>query len=108
MNVAIIADKYLATGYRLAGIYPIPVRDLDEAVKSFRQIVPERRFEILMVPEEFADRIQQEARLLEFEKKKPIIAVIPSFKGTTKGRALALYDLVSQAVGTKLKVEDER
>ena len=106
MRIAIIADKYLATGYRLAGIHSIPVRTVEEAVKRFKEAVAERSYEMIMIPEEFADEIKTEAKLLESEKKRPIISIIPSFQGPPKGRAQELYDLVSQAVGTKLKVED--
>lgn len=106
MNVAIIGDKYLATGYRLAGIHSIPARDIDEAVEKFKKAVSEKRFKIILIPEEFFDKIKEEAKLIESEKDRPIIAVIPGFKGPTKGRAVELYDLVSQAVGTKLKVEE--
>ncbi len=105
MNVAIIAEKYLATGYRLAGVHSIPVRDVNEALEKFKRSILDMRFEIILVQEEFAERIKEEAKLIESTGKLPIISIIPGFKGPTKGRAMKLYDLVSQAVGTRLKME---
>ena len=106
MNVAIIGDKYLANGYRLAGIKAIPIRDIEDAVRKFKETVLKKEYDMILIPEEYADRIKRESKLLESGKNQPIISIIPGLKGLTKGRTAALYDLVSQAIGTKLKVED--
>jgi vacuolar-type H+-ATPase subunit F/Vma7 len=105
-RVAIIADKYLAVGFRLAGAIAFPVRDLQEAAGTFERIVSEGTYDIIIMTENLsvALKSQREAALAR-EKKRPVIAVVPDFGGPTGERLRELHSLVTQSVGAELKFE---
>jgi len=105
-RVAIIADKYLATGFRLAGIIAFPVRDAREAAETLETIVSEDKYDVIIITENLsiALRKQREA-ILARGKARPAIAVVPDFKGPTGERLRELHKLISQSVGAELKLE---
>jgi len=104
--VAIIADKYLAYGFRLAGIIAFPVQGSQEAAETLETIVSENKYDIIIITENLsiALRKQREA-ILAREKQRPIIAVIPDFNGPTGERIRELRTLVTQSVGAEIKFE---
>ncbi|MFQ5710496.1 MAG: V-type ATP synthase subunit F [Candidatus Geothermarchaeales archaeon] len=106
MSIAIIADKYLATGFRLTGVHAFPVRNVEEAVGKLREIIAEDKYKVVLVPERFATRLREEReKLVEGVKVHPVLAMIPGFEGPTGERVGELYKLISQAVGARLKLE---
>ena len=105
MSVAVIADKYLATGFRLAGVDAFPVKDGEEAKKKLEEIIAEKKYKVVLIPERFAPSLREERmRLLESEEIYPVIALIPDLEGSTGERTQELYQLISQAVGARLKL----
>ncbi len=106
MSVAIIADKYLATGFRFAGVHAYPVRSIEEAVAKLIAILWLRRYKVIIVPEKFSKRLKEEVdKLAATVKDRPVLAIIPDFEGPTGERVSELYNLISQAVGARLKLE---
>jgi vacuolar-type H+-ATPase subunit F/Vma7 len=105
-RVAIIADKFLATGFRLAGVVAFSVQNMQEAANTLERIVAEDRYDVIIVTESesMALRKQREA-ILARGKARPVIAVVPDFKGPTGERLQELHTLISQSVGAELKLE---
>jgi vacuolar-type H+-ATPase subunit F/Vma7 len=105
-KVAIIADKYLAAGFRLAGAIAFPVRDAKEAAKTLERIVAENKYDIIIITENLSIALKkQREAILARERQRPVIAVIPDFNGPTGERLRELRTLVTQSVGAELKFE---
>ena len=106
-NVAIIANKYLATGYRLAGIASFPVKTLAEARVRLREVATKGSHKVILLPERLAYQLREEREaLLEIGGVKTLFVIVPDFQGPTGERTKELYQVISKAVGAKLKFEE--
>jgi len=103
-RIAIIAEKYLATGFMLAGVAAFPVRDAQEAASEFERILSEDKFDVIIITERLSEalKVQREA-IVARGKARPVIAVVPDFEGPTGERLQELHTLISQSVGAELK-----
>jgi vacuolar-type H+-ATPase subunit F/Vma7 len=105
-SVAIIADKYLATGFRLAGVVAFPVQSPKEASVTLQKMVAEDKYDIIIMTEKLAMALKREREaILARRKGRPVMAVIPDFEGPTGERIRELHSLISQSVGAELKFE---
>jgi vacuolar-type H+-ATPase subunit F/Vma7 len=105
-RVAIIADKYLALGFRMAGVTAFPVRDAGEAATALDRILEEDKYNVIIITENLSSALKkQREALLTRERERPVIAVIPDFGGPTGDRLRELRALVTQSVGAELKFE---
>jgi vacuolar-type H+-ATPase subunit F/Vma7 len=105
-SVAIIADKYLATGFRLAGVVAFPVQSPKEASVTLQKMVAEDKYDIIIMTEKLAIALKREREaILARRKGRPVMAVIPDFEGPTGERIRELHSLISQSVGAELKFE---
>jgi vacuolar-type H+-ATPase subunit F/Vma7 len=105
-RIAVIADKYLALGFRMAGVIPFPVEDPQEAAKVLERIVAEGTYPVIIITENLATALKtQREVILAKERQRPVIAVVPDFGGPTGDRLRELRSLVSQSVGAELKFE---
>jgi V/A-type H+-transporting ATPase subunit F len=105
-RIAVIADKYLTLGFRMAGVIPFPVRDSKEAARVLEEIVAEGKYAVIILTENLslALKTQREA-ILARERQRPVIAVVPDFSGPRGERLRELRSLVTQSVGAELKFE---
>jgi len=105
-SVAILANKYLATGFRLAGVAAFPVHDEKEASATLERIVAEDKYDVIIITEKLSMALKRERQaILARRKGRPVIAVIPDFEGPTGERLRELHTLISQSVGAELKFE---
>jgi vacuolar-type H+-ATPase subunit F/Vma7 len=105
-KVAIIADKYLATGFRLAGVFAFPVRDAKEAAATLDRLVAEDKYDVIIITENLSIALRKQREAIRArQKQRPVIAVIPDFAGSTGERLRELRTLVTQSVGAELKFE---
>jgi vacuolar-type H+-ATPase subunit F/Vma7 len=105
-KVAILADKYLAFAFRLAGIIPFPVQDEKEAAETLEKIVAEDKYDVIIITETLSTSLKKQREAIRArEKQRPVIAVIPDLGGPTGERLQELRTLVSQSVGAELKFE---
>jgi vacuolar-type H+-ATPase subunit F/Vma7 len=103
-KIAIIADKYLATGFMLAGVAAFPVRDAQEAASEFERILAEDRFDVIILTERLAESLKnQREDVVARGRARPVVAVVPDFDGPTGERLRELHVLISQSVGAELK-----
>ena len=106
-SVAIIADKYLATGYRLAGVTSFPAETLTEARARLKEIVTNGNHKIIILPEKLAYQLSMEREeLSEIGGVKPLYVIVPDFHGSTGERTKEIHQVISKAVGAKLKFEE--
>jgi len=105
-GVAIIADKYLATGFRLAGVAAFPVQDSKEASTTLERLLAEDKYDVIVTTEKLSAALRKEREaILARGKGRPVIAIIPDFGGPTGERLRELHTLISQSVGAELKFE---
>lgn len=103
-RVAIIAEKYLASGFMLAGVSAFPVADAQEAAAVFERIAGGDKFDVIIVTERLSAALKkQREAILAKGKARPVIAVVPDFEGPTGERLRELHTLISQSVGAELK-----
>lgn len=106
-RVAIIADKYLALGFKMAGAIAFPVRDAGEAATTLDKILEQDKYDVIIITENLSTALRkQREALLARERQRPVIAVIPDFSGPTGDRLRELRALVTQSVGAELRFED--
>jgi len=105
-EVAIIANKHLASGFRLAGVEAFPIENTEEARTLLSRIVSEGRYDVVILTERLSRGLHKEkAKIIALGKGRPVFAVIPDFQGPTGQRTRELHDLISESVGAELKFE---
>jgi vacuolar-type H+-ATPase subunit F/Vma7 len=103
-GIAVIAEKYLATGFTLAGVTAFPVENAEEAASEFERIVAEDNFDVIMITERLSEGLKkQRAAIVARGRARPVIAIVPDFGGPTGERLQELHALISQSVGAELK-----
>ena len=106
-NIAIIADKYLATSYKLVGVDAFSVRTPEEARVKLKEILGAGSHKIILLPEKLAYQLREERmRSTEMAGVRPLFVIIPDFHGSSGERTKELYQTISKAVGAKLKLEE--
>ena len=106
MEMVMVGDKYLASGFRLIGIETNEVSDDDDAAKKVENIVLEGKYEIVIISERVALKAKAlRDGLLASKKPYPVFLVVPDFQGPLNERIKELRQLVDQAIGIKLKLE---
>ena len=105
-QVAIIADKHLAAGFRLAGVEAFPIKSTEEARALLSSLVSEGKYDVVILTEQLSRDLRREkSRIVSLGKGRPVFAVIPDLQGPTGQRTRELHDLVSESVGAELKFE---
>jgi V/A-type H+-transporting ATPase subunit F len=105
-QVAIIADKHLAAGFRLAGAEAFPIKSTDEARALLSNLVSEGKYDVVILTERLSRELHREkAKIVSLGKGRPVFAVIPDLQGPTGQRTRELHDLISESVGAELKFE---
>ena len=106
MDIAIVGDKYLASGFRLIGIDAVEAIDDDDAAKKVENTVSEGKYRIIAISERVALKTKPlRDNLLAAKKAFPVFLIIPDFEGPRNERIKELRQLVDEAMGIKLKIE---
>jgi vacuolar-type H+-ATPase subunit F/Vma7 len=106
-NIAIIADKYLAASYKLVGVDAFPVKTPEEARVRLKEILGTGNHKIILLPEKLAYQLREDRmRSTEMAGVHPLFVIIPDFHGSSGERTRELYQIISKAVGAKLKLEE--
>ncbi|MEM3017294.1 MAG: V-type ATP synthase subunit F [Candidatus Bathyarchaeia archaeon] len=105
-TIAIIADKHLAAGFRLAGVESYPVKNVEEARELLLKLASEGEHDVVILTERLSEELRRERlKILSMSRGKPVLAVIPDFQGPRGKRRRELHELVSESVGAELKFE---
>jgi vacuolar-type H+-ATPase subunit F/Vma7 len=103
----VIAEEELVLAFRMAGADGRAVAGRDEAVEAFRRAVgrspdaPASRPKVLVLTEEVADMIGEEARDWQAGGGYPLIVEIPG-QGPSRGGRKGLADMVREAIGISI------
>jgi vacuolar-type H+-ATPase subunit F/Vma7 len=105
MRAAIIADKYLSTGFRLAGVEPFPIENVQEAGAKLDEILKDEQYKVVVLPENVAHVLKEKRdEMVRKGKIFPVFVVVPDFEGSKRLREKELYEAVGRAIGAKLGV----
>jgi vacuolar-type H+-ATPase subunit F/Vma7 len=105
-EIAIIADKHLATGFRLVGVEAFPIETTAEAKTLLLRLVADGRHDVIILTERLSKELQREKmKIISLGKGRPVFAVIPDFQGPTGQRTRELHSLISESIGAELKFE---
>ena len=105
MRVAIIADKYLSTGFRLAGVAAFPAENAVEAASRLDEVLKDENYKVIILTEKLAEALKDKRdEIISNRRAYPVFAVIPDFEGSKRLREKELYQAVERAIGSKLRV----
>jgi vacuolar-type H+-ATPase subunit F/Vma7 len=103
----VIAEEELVLAFRMAGADGRAVSGRDEALEAFRRAIgrsadaPATRPKVLVMTEDVADMVGDEAREWQAGGEYPLIVEIPGQGRRREGRK-GLADLVREAVGVSI------
>ena len=103
-----IGNEYLAIAFSVIGIETYPVFDVIDAEKVVNEVRDRDDVDILILTEDMY--IELSNRYVRFKREgvnKPILIVVPPLTGPLGKRVEDLYNLISQAVGVRLKLGRE-
>lgn len=99
-----IGDRYLASLFRLVGIYAIEAANEDAAVAKAKELVEGGECKALFISERVAVRLKALRESLLTERKSfPIFVIVPDFEGALGERKKELTQLVNKSIGVRLK-----
>jgi len=104
-KIVFIGDEYLAIALSTIGVEVYPVFDVIDAGKKVNEVRDRDDVDILVLTEDMY--IELSNRYVRFKREgvnKPILIVVPPLKGPLGKRVEDLYNLISQAVGVRLKL----
>jgi vacuolar-type H+-ATPase subunit F/Vma7 len=108
LSVVALGDTYFVTALRAAGVEARPVGSVDEAERFIDDLVKEGTCKVIIVSERLAFKLERKRSELSRRRLHyPVFAVIPEMDGKVEERANKLYQLISQAVGARLKLGED-
>ncbi len=103
-----VGDEILATAFKLIGVESKVAFDIIDAEKIINKILDEAMADLLIIPEDLYEKlVERHFKFRREGKEKPILAVVPGLRGATGRRLKDIYNLISQAVGVRLKLGGE-
>ena len=93
MKMKLIADKFTARGFKLAGIDTILANQATDLKKLFQETLDDEDLAILFITEEKAKQIADLIRKHKMESEMPLIVEIPDKEGwQERGKVLNLIN----------------
>ena len=100
-----LGEPYFVTSLRAAGVEGRVVQTIKEAEDAVDQLAGEGKCKVVIVSEGLAVKLDRKRdELARRGEYYPVFAVVPGMGKESEGRTGRLYQLVSQAVGAKLKL----
>jgi vacuolar-type H+-ATPase subunit F/Vma7 len=105
MSVAIVGPPSFIVCFELIGAVGFEAEDGEQAAKILKNLVEERKFKYIILPEIFAKETQEiREQIVKEERIFPVFAFIPDFTGKKGMRLEELKTIISLAVGAKLEL----
>lgn len=105
MSVVALGEPYFVTSLRAAGVDGRVVEGAKEAEEAVEQLAAEGKCKVVVVAEGLAVKLERKRdELARRGVYYPVFAVVPEMERGTQERTHRLYELVSQAVGARLKL----
>lgn len=108
MSVNALGDEYFVTALRAVGAEGNIVQSTKEAEDAVDLLVAKGNCKVIVLPYNLG--IALERKRDELSRRGlyyPVFVLIPGIDGIIEERTHRLYELVSQAVGAKLKLGEE-
>ncbi len=103
MTLVVISMSEVARVFELIGADCVIVRNTDEAIKAFREAL-DKGYDVLVLDEDVAELVEEmRVKIFREMKEPPAYMVIPSFTKMKGIRLNQLYNMVSKAVGVRLR-----
>ncbi len=96
----VIGDKDMITGFRLVGVHGIEVNSVDQARAVLQESLSKRDLAVVLISEDFSNRLNGEIEKIREERVRPIIVAIPSRNGSSGEPRLS--DLIAKTLGFRL------
>lgn len=107
MDMVMVGDKYLLSGFRLIGVETVEAVDDEAAAKKVEELAYEGKVKIVIITEKVSVKLKMlRDDMLKTRRFYPIFVIIPDFESPLNERIKELHQLVSQAIGVKLKMGD--
>jgi vacuolar-type H+-ATPase subunit F/Vma7 len=108
LSVVALGEPYFVTSLRAAGVEGRIVQTAKEAEDAVEQLANEGKCKVVVISEGLAAKLDRKRdELAKRGEFYPVFAVVPGMKKEAEGRTRRLYELVSQAVGARLKLGEE-
>jgi len=108
LSVVALGEPYFVTALRAVGVEGRVVQGAKEAEDAVELLVSEGKCKVVVVSEGLAVKLERKRdELARRGEYYPVFAVIPAMGKEAEGRTRRLYQLVSQAVGARLKLGEE-
>jgi vacuolar-type H+-ATPase subunit F/Vma7 len=109
LSVVALGEFYVVNALRAAGVDGREVRSVEEAESEIDLLVKEGKCKVLLVTERLANDLERKRN--ELSKHRifyPVFVAIPELSGKMEKKTTEkLYQLISQAVGARLKLGEE-
>lgn len=108
MSVNALGDAYFVTALRSVGVEGNIVQSSKEAEDAVDLLVAKGNCKVVVIPYNLAASLERKRdELSRRGAYYPVFVVIPGIDSVIEERTHRLYDLISQAVGAKLKLGGE-
>ena len=108
MSVNALGDSYFVTALRAVGAEASVVRSTKEAEDAVDILVAKGNCKVIVISYELAVALERKRNeLARRALHYPVFVIIPGIDGVIEKRTYRLYNLISQAVGAKLKLGEE-
>lgn len=109
MPVYVVGDRYFTTVFRLIGAKPILAESEEELTGKVEELMHKEDCEAVIIREEYAPNLSGLRRNMFREGRvKPLFIFVPGFEGATGDRVKEIYELITLAVGAKLRFTGEK
>lgn len=105
MSVVALGDRYFITALRAAGVDGREVRSQREAEEAVEALVGGGKCAVVIVADGLAAGLERKREELARRRVYyPVFVVVPEMDGRSEAKTGKLYELISQAVGARLKL----
>jgi len=106
MKIAAIGDELFTRAFELVGVEGYEATNEKELRKKLTELIEKNEHAVILIPERYLDATRDiRERLLRLGRTSPIFAFLPDHTGRTGKRVKELQDLISLAVGIKMKFD---
>lgn len=97
-HIAVIADPYISSLYRMAGLYSFIVHNVENAREVLNELVAREDIGVVLISAEFYEKIEREF-LEGIRRKRPdlVISVLPTLR--EKGKPMDVQQELLRALG---------
>ncbi|AEM37931.1 Vacuolar H+transporting two-sector ATPase F subunit [Pyrolobus fumarii 1A] len=96
-RIAVIADEYTATAFRLIGVEAYVAKDSGEARKILQKLLESTEVGVILVSNEYADAVKDIVEKIGDERSDVVVAMLPTLK--SPGKPVDMRRLLLQALG---------